>query len=429
MEQVNSKSTGRKVSVVTVVFNDVTNIRATMESFFQQTWGEKEYIVIDGGSTDGTAEIIAEYAEHLHYWCSEPDGGMYHAMNKGISHCEGDWVCFLNSGDRFVSCHSLEQMALYAASSDADVIYANSVELNKGYCRQVEASENTALMKLYPIYRHGSSLTRATIQKTHLFDVTQTRNFGYALDWEMIFRLFNNGYKFKKVDVEFEAYQKEGTSNHPIKNLWLNYKITSQGKVKRSNLWYLLSAVTRHVVKSSLVYPWAKAFFMEAILNDLLPYIPFWTLRKAYLRLVRARIGNGSFIMKRCYFINPNKLTIGEHSHINRGCVLDARGKLLLGSNVSVSYNVNLMTGSHDVQSPYFNGVFHPITIDDYVWIGVGATVLQNVHIGKGAVICAGSVVTKDVEPYTIVAGIPAKAIGKRNENLSYHCVWDVPFT
>ena len=92
-----------KISVITVVFNDKAHIRQTMESFFSQTWEDKEYIVIDGGSTDGTADIINEYSNRLAFWCSEPDGGIYDAMNKGISHAKGEWINFLNSGDLYAS--------------------------------------------------------------------------------------------------------------------------------------------------------------------------------------------------------------------------------------------------------------------------------------------------------------------------------------
>ncbi len=90
-----------KISVITVVYNDVEHIRETMESFFSQTWENKEYIVIDGGSTDGTADIIREYSDRLAFWCSEKDGGIYDAMNKGIAHVTGNWINILNSGDRF----------------------------------------------------------------------------------------------------------------------------------------------------------------------------------------------------------------------------------------------------------------------------------------------------------------------------------------
>ena len=80
-------------------------------------------------------------------------------------------------------------------------------------------------------------------------------------------------------------------------------------------------------------------------------------------------------------------------------------------------------------QAKDFIGRFLPITIEDYVWIGVGAVILQNVHIGKGAVICAGAVVTKDVGDYEIVGGVPAKKIGERTEDLDYRCLWDMPLT
>ena len=116
-----------KVSVITVVFNDVSNIRATIESFFAQTWAEKEYIIIDGGSTDGTVEIIKEYADRLAFWCSEKDKGIFDAMNKGISKATGKWTNFLNSGDKFTSIHSLEYSLTSCDPDSADIIYWNSI--------------------------------------------------------------------------------------------------------------------------------------------------------------------------------------------------------------------------------------------------------------------------------------------------------------
>ena len=97
----NLEQMNKKVSVITVVYNDVGHIRETIESFFSQTWEDKEYIVIDGGSTDGTIDIIKEYANRISYWISEPDKGMYDAMNKGILKANGDWINILNSGDLY----------------------------------------------------------------------------------------------------------------------------------------------------------------------------------------------------------------------------------------------------------------------------------------------------------------------------------------
>ena len=147
------------------------------------------------------------------------------------------------------------------------------------------------------------------------------------------------------------------------------------------------------------------------------------------MKLLRARIGKKTFIMKNVYIQSPNRLRVGDYSHINRGCVLDARGDIIIGDNVSISHNVNIMTGGHDHMSPEFTGIFKPIVIKDYAWVGVGATILQGVVIGKGAVVCAGAVVNKDVKDYEIVGGVPAKKIGERVRNLNYHCIWDTPFT
>lgn len=176
-------------------------------------------------------------------------------------------------------------------------------------------------------------------------------------------------------------------------------------------------------------YKWVRAIGMEFVVNDCLPVIPFWFIRRAYLRLVRCKIGKGSFVMKNNYIQSPNRLKIGNYTHINRDCILDARANLTIGDSVSISHRVNIITGSHDYQKRDFPSNKRPIVIDDYVWIGVGATVLSGVHVGEGAVICAGAVVTRDVNPYTVVGGVPARDLGVRSRDLDYKCVWTTPLT
>lgn len=420
---------GNKISVITVVYNDVEHIRETMESFFSQTWEEKEYIVIDGGSTDGTADVVREYADRLAYWCSEPDGGIYDALNKGVMHCSGDWVNVLNSGDKFAKDVSLEEAISLSQEGD-DVIYGNSIEVTKGRKKIVIANIDPSAMKKGVIYRHGSSLVRTEIHKKYLFDLTKSKKLGYALDWHMIHRMYIAGCKFRKVDCVIEEYELEGTSNHVYRNLWYNYLITSEGGNRMVALLTLIRKVLTTLFMTSFLYKWLKSFGIEYMINDVLPHIPFFNIRKKYLKLIGMKIGKGTYMSKRLYFMSPWLVRVGENCHINKGCFLDARGEIIVGNSVSISHDVRIVTGGHDMNHPDFPGVYEKIQIDDYVWIGVGATILKNVHIGHGAVVCAGAVVTKDVEPFAIVGGVPAKVIGKRKEQqLNYKCVWEELFT
>jgi len=419
----------QKVTVVTVVFNDAKHIRQTMESFFSQTWENKEYIVIDGGSTDGTAEIIKEYAPRLAFFCSEKDGGIYDAMNKGTAKASGEWINFLNSGDYYVSNDSIKNAIDSEAAAKADVIYGDSIEVSGIKELLMKASPDTKRLEYSPVFRHGSAFIKTDIQKQYLFDISKASELKYALDWEMLYRVYKDGHAFAKADTVVQAYRSEGVSDHPYLNLWYNYKITSGGKASLGKMIFLAKSIIRRWLKSSFLYRWTKAFFLEFMVNDVLYHTTFWTFRRWYLKRLGAKIGKGTFIHKHCNFINANLVNIGEHSHINQGCTLDARGHITIGDSVSVSHNVAVMTGSHDLHKSNFPGIFEPIVIKDYAWIGINATILQGVTIGRGAVVCAGAVVTKDVDDLSIVAGIPAKVIGRREDNMDYKCNGAYPFT
>lgn len=418
-----------KISVITVVYNDVANIEATMKSFFSQTWQEKEYIVVDGGSTDGTADIIKKYSDKFAWWCSEKDHGIYDAMNKAISHCTGDWINILNSGDYYANDKSLEQAISIKDLDQTDVVYGNSIEDFGGDKTSIIASPDTNLLNYFPIYRHGSSLVRASVHKKYMFDLSKTKELGFALDWNMIYHVYKAGYKFRKSDCFIEIYNRIGASTHPYKSLWYNYKITSCGKVAPRKLIFFLKRACIYSITQTSFYRYAAAFLSEYIVNNILPHIPFWCIRKEILRFARMHIGKKSFVMKRAYIMRPSQLSIGDYTDINRDCFLDARGGITIGNNVSISHAVKIITGSHDVNSKRFNASYLPITIGDYVWLGAGCTILQGVNIGKGAVVCAGAVVIHDVMPYEVVGGVPAKHIKQRTTDLDYHCIWDSPFT
>lgn len=115
-----------KISVVTVVYNSKALIENTVKSIINQSYSHIEYIVVDGGSTDGTIDILNRYKKNISTLISEPDRGIYDAMNKGISLATGDFVVFINSGDKFSSPDILEKIFSNSNAAQADVIYGDT---------------------------------------------------------------------------------------------------------------------------------------------------------------------------------------------------------------------------------------------------------------------------------------------------------------
>lgn len=112
-----------KISIITVNYNNLKGLKRTVESVVGQTWKEFEYIIIDGGSTDGSTAFLNENAHLFDYWVSEPDNGVYHAMNKAIAQAKGEYLLFLNSGDHFYSDNILSQ--IQEEIYQHDLIYFN----------------------------------------------------------------------------------------------------------------------------------------------------------------------------------------------------------------------------------------------------------------------------------------------------------------
>ena len=165
----------------------------------------------------------------------------------------------------------------------------------------------------------------------------------------------------------------------------------------------------------------------DYLCNHVINRIPdLKTRMKAYRRL-GIKIGVDSTILMSTEMHRAEDMVIGNNTIINQHCLLDGRGGLRIGSNVNISSHVLLIAGSHDIQDGIgFSGSIKPITVEDYVWLCTRCTVLAGVTVGKGAVIAAGAVVTKTVEPYAVMAGVPAKKIGERNPELIYNLVYSV---
>lgn len=166
-----------------------------------------------------------------------------------------------------------------------------------------------------------------------------------------------------------------------------------------------------------------KDFFagLFAFITEIVMAIPFWIVRRSYLRLFINRIGKGCYIMRNVDIRKPENIKLGKNVVINKKTMLDGRGAaLLIGDNTDIAQEVNVWTLTHDVNDSKHSVLGKPVTICDHCWIGARATILPGITIGSGAVIGTCSVVTKDVPPMSIVAGNPAKVIGKRENPLEY---------
>jgi maltose O-acetyltransferase len=143
--------------------------------------------------------------------------------------------------------------------------------------------------------------------------------------------------------------------------------------------------------------------------------VPFSWIRHFFYTLFGVQIGSRSIINMWARMYNPANITIGEDSVIGEKIVLDGREKLVIGNHVDIASEVMIYNSQHDIHDESFAAISAPVIIEDYVFIGPRAIILPGVTIKKGAVVGAGAVVTKDVESFSIVGGVPAKEIGTRN--------------
>jgi len=143
-------------------------------------------------------------------------------------------------------------------------------------------------------------------------------------------------------------------------------------------------------------------------------------LRKVYLRCFGIKIGKGSSLHRKCKFFHVGHLNVGKGSVINFGCYLDNRRGISIGNNVGIAHDTKIYTLGHNLESPQFETKGAPVNIENNVFIFSNALIMPGVTIHEGAIVLAGSVVTKDVPEWTIVGGNPAKEIRKRNNNVSY---------
>jgi len=203
------------ITVITVVFNRAAEMEETILSVSQQTFDDIEYIIIDGGSTDGTVDLIKTHNDKISSWTSEPDKGIYDAMNKGLSKTTGEWVYFLNAGDSFLNAYVLEQIVPDLSKSAFSVVAG-----------KVEATDGDS-MQLFPVASRIKDLSARSLfsssfchqalfikRQAYLDHGGYDLNFKTFADFDVAHKIIMKERGYTKSDVVIAKYDLGGISNN-----------------------------------------------------------------------------------------------------------------------------------------------------------------------------------------------------------------------
>lgn len=230
-----------KISVITVTLNSVKTIERSISSVLSQDYKEKEYIVIDGASSDGTIEIIKKYKNQIDFWVSEPDKGIFNAMNKGISKCTGEIITFMNSDDWYCNNSVLTRVAELYSQNKYDILCgAAALIYNNEIVATRKPGKDSKKIWLENIYVHQAMFCRK-----ELFEKYGVFKEEYKLggDYEWNLRMYCLGIKFKTTDDNLVNYSLNGLSGTNSVQLSEEFKAIALSKISFLRKEYSLEDV------------------------------------------------------------------------------------------------------------------------------------------------------------------------------------------
>ena len=213
-----------RISVITISFNSSGTIEKTIESVIGQSYGNLEFIVMDGNSTDGTVDILNRYRDKIDILRIEPDEGIYDAMNKGVALSSGDWICFMNSNDYFYNERVIEDVV--SRGTDADIIYGYCIDPDTGKSVKPLSLEN--FWKRIPI-NHQSAFVKTVYYKEYPYKLEYTVSSVY----DFFYYWYCKGLRFYYIDIPVAVYDMKGISFYSFAWLWDYLRISikySKGK-------------------------------------------------------------------------------------------------------------------------------------------------------------------------------------------------------
>lgn len=202
-------------SIVTVCYNAATELESTIESVLSQDYPNIEYIIIDGGSKDGSVDIIRNYANRLAYWVSEPDKGIYDAMNKGIAATTGDYINFMNVGDRFASSTVLSEVVKSLHNERPEVVYGDVIIRERDMEYLSRPKDIAKILPKRMAFCHQATFVATNYIKQHLFDTSYI----CAADYNMFYNAyFKFNVQFQYIPVTIAVYdESKGFSKANLK--------------------------------------------------------------------------------------------------------------------------------------------------------------------------------------------------------------------
>ena len=199
------------LSIVTINLNNLRGLRRTLDSVLSQDSDHYEWIIIDGGSSDGSTELIEQHKQYVHYWESKPDRGLYHAMNKGLEKTTGEYIIFLNSGDCF--CDESIVSDFCVSRPSADVIYGNTIFVDRDN-KEVGRSNSPEYLRLSHFWHKGGLVHQSTFFSKNCFKRYHYNEHNQiASDTELYMHLLYDGYSFIKWDRFVARFEIGGKSS------------------------------------------------------------------------------------------------------------------------------------------------------------------------------------------------------------------------
>lgn len=427
------------VSIITPTYNQGQFIEATIKSVLAQTYPNIEYILIDALSTDQTEEIVESYRDQISLVIREADKGQSDAIVKGFKLAKGELVGWINSDDLlYPDC--VERMVAAALAHPEAVLFVDSnidiIDESGALIEQMNVpliSREHLLRENNRLIQPGAFFRRDALARVDYLDV----NLRFSMDLDLWLRLLTLG---DFVDV----------AGNPVAGYreWGETKTSTGGErlaIERIAILLRHGAadsdrsiveLRKQIRRNKLLKPIRKSIsYAQSLMRILLlasyygfaRYLPVSstrytrfarTIREKICRRLFLRSGININVERGAVFGTGRKIVVGNNSGLGVNSKL--MGRVIIGSNVMMGPDALFVTTTHkfeDVKQPMIEQGFSPekpIFISDDVWIGARCTFLPGVRVGKGAIIGAGSVVTKSVPEYAVVAGNPARIVKSR---------------